>query len=189
MYRPSVVLFLLGLASPAAAPGQMPGPSIWTLVSGDFTIFGHTDYTPTLVLLPRIVYDTSRGIDSLRTVDSVRQASTRVSNGLAAGLAGWPSDLYCGGVTSGAMQTLDTRYLIGQIQLAARCNVRLVLVPPRRRLTTNGQTNGIFSVDSAKRLTDSYAAILPPDTLRKYRSTILGMNLADDYSCADCWGG
>ena len=189
MYRPYPILFLLGLASPAAAPAQMQQSTIWTLASGAFTIFGHTEYTPTLVLLPRIVYDTSRRLDSLRTVDSVRLASVTVTNGFAAGLTAWPTDRYCGGITSGTMQTLDARYLLPRIQLAARCNVRLVIVPPRRRLTTNGFTNGIFSVDSAKRLTDSYAAALPADTIRKYRATILGLNLADDYACADCWGG
>jgi hypothetical protein len=62
-------------------------------------------------------------------------------------------------------------------------------VAPRRLLTANGQPIGLFSVDSARRLTDRYAAALPADTLRKYRATILGMNLADDYTCADCWGG
>jgi hypothetical protein len=189
MYRLYFILFLLGLASPAAAPAQMLGPSTWTLASGDFTIFGHTEYTPTFVLLPRIVYDTSRRLDSLRTVDSVRLASATVTNRFAAGLTAWPTDLYCGGIASGTMQTLDARYLLPQIQLAARCNVRIVIVPPRRRLTTNGLTNGIFSVDSAKRLTDSYAAVLPADTIRKYRAAILGLNLADDYTCADCWGG
>ena len=69
------------------------------------------------------------------------------------------------------MQTLEPRLLLAGIQLAARCGVRLVLVAPRRLLTTNGQTQGVFSVDSAKRLTDRYAAVLPADTLRKYRAT------------------
>src|SRR5262249_54646179 len=106
MYRPCAVALMLGFASPAAAPGQMPGPIAWTLASGDYTVFGHTDYPPTLILLPRIIYDTARGVDSLRTVDSVRVAAltTTVATGLAAGLAGWPNDLYCGGVSSGAMQ-------------------------------------------------------------------------------------
>ena len=52
MSRPHIVALVLGLASPALAPAQMP-PSPWTLASGDFTIFGHTDYSPTLVLIPR----------------------------------------------------------------------------------------------------------------------------------------
>ena len=56
-------------------------------------------------------------------------------------------------------------------------------------ITANGQAVGGFSVDSAKRVIDRYAAVLPPDTLRKYRATILGLNLADDYACTACWGG
>ena len=187
MSRPcSVLLLLLVVTRPAAA--QSAGPVSWTLASGEFTIYGHTDYTPTLALLPRIVYDTSRGRDSARIVDSVRLARADRA-GLAAGLTAWPSGSYCGGVTSGTMQTLEPRLLLGHVQLAARCGVRVVLVAPRRLLTANGQPNGLFSVDSAKRLTDRYAAALPADTLRKYRATILGMNLADDYNCTACWGG
>jgi hypothetical protein len=187
MSRPcSALLLLLGLASPGTA--QAPSPTAWTLASGDFTIYGHTNYTPTLLLLPRIVYDTARGVDSARMVDSVRAAAKKPA-GFAAGLTRWPADFYCGGAASAAMQSLDPRALLDRIQLAARCGVRLVIVPPRRFLTTNGQTAGVFSVDSAKRLMDRYAAVLPADTLRKYRATILGLNLADDYGCTTCWGG
>jgi hypothetical protein len=52
-----------------------------------------------------------------------------------------------------------------------------------------GLKGGAFSLDSAKRLTDAYARVLVPDTLAKYRATILGLNLADDYTCTTCWGG
>jgi hypothetical protein len=48
-------------------------------------------------------------------------------------------------------------------------------------------------VDSVRatpaRLMDRYTAALPPDTLAKYRATILGFNLGDDYGCRNCWGG
>jgi hypothetical protein len=121
-------------------------------------------------------------------VDSVR-AAAKSHAGFAAGLIRWPSDFYCGGPTSAAMQPLEPRALLGRIQLAARCGVRLVIVPPRRLLTTNRQTAGVFSGDSAKRLIDQYAEVLPGDTLRKYRATILGLNLGDDYGCTSCWGG
>jgi hypothetical protein len=187
MSRPcSALLLLLSLASPGAA--QAPNTAAWTLALGDFTIYGHTRYTPTLVLLPRIVYDTAHGVDSARVVDSVRTAENH-SPGLAAGLSAWPTDSYCAGPMSAAMQQLDPRRLLDRIQHAARCGVRLILVPPRRLLTTNGQPAGIFSVDSAKRLIDRYAAVLPADTIRKYQATILGLNLGDDYGCSDCWGG
>lgn len=187
MSRPcSALLLLLGLASAGAA--QAPNPAAWTLALGDFTIYGHTNYNPTVILLPRIVYDTARGVDSARVVDSVRAAAKK-AGGLAAGLSAWPTDSYCGGPVSAAMQQVDPRALLGRIQLGARCGVRLVIVPPRRLLTTNGQAAGLFSADSAKRLVDRYAAVLPADTLRKYRATILGLNLADDYGCTTCWGG
>lgn len=180
------LLLLVGLASSATA--QTASTSAWTFASGEFTIFGHTIYTPRIILFPRIVYDTARGVDSARMVDSVR-AAAKNSTGFAAGFSSWPAESYCAGPTSGAAQALEPRKVLSRIQLAARCGVRLVIVPPRRLFTANGLTVGAFSLESAKRLTDRYAAVLPPDTLRKYRATILGLNLADDYSCAECWGG
>jgi hypothetical protein len=178
---------LFGVASPALA--QTAAPATWTLASGDYTIYGHTTYTPRIMLIPRIVYDTTRGLDSARVVDSVRAAATTATTGFAAGLIGWPAGSYCSGITSAAMQSFAPQAVLARIQLAARCGVRLVIVPARRLLTTNGQPKGVFSVDSAKRLVDGYAAVLPADTLRKYRATILGLNLGDDYNCTECWGG
>jgi hypothetical protein len=182
------MLTLLGLASTGVAPAQAPSPTFWTLTSGAFTIFGHTNYALTSTLLPRVVYDTGRGLDSSRVVDSVRLVPP-TRPGLAAGLNALPADLYCSGVTSATAQPLDPRVVLERVQLAAKCGLRLVVVPPRRFLTTSGVTTGEFSVDSAMRLTDRFAAALPPDTLRKYRATLLGLNLADDYGCKECWGG
>jgi hypothetical protein len=192
MLRPTVVLLsLLGLAS--SAPGQAANTSGWTIAVGEFTIYGHTDYTPTITLIPRVVFDTARGSDSTRVVDSVRATPAPPSPsgtlGFAAGMSQWPEASYCAGPTTAATQPLAPSAVLRRIQLAARCGMRLVIVPPRRFLTTTGQTSGQFSVDSAKRLMDRYAAVLPPDTLSKYRTTILGLNLGDDYSCKDCWGG
>jgi hypothetical protein len=187
MYRPSPALLLaLGLAAPGAA--QAPATAAWTLAHGEYTIYGHTTYTPRMLLLPRIVYDTAQGVDSASVVDSVRlRAATQ--EGFAAGMSAWPADLYCTGPASATMQPLEPREVLGRIQLAARCGVRLVIVPPRRFLTTNRRTVGAFSVDSAKRVTDRYAAALPADTIAKYRETIIGFNLTDDYNCVRCWEG
>lgn len=111
------------------------------------------------------------------------------ATGLAAGVNLWPPEYYCSGPMTGTVQPIDPRNVLEQIEHAAKCGVRLVLVPPRRFLTLSRQTKGIFSLDDAQQLTDQYAAELPPDTLRKYRATLLGFNLADDYGCAECWGG
>ena len=89
------------------------------------------------------------------------------SVGLAAGLNTWPADLYCRGPMTATVQPLEPSELLDRIRLAAKCGVRLVLVPPRRFLTVNQKTKGVFSVDNAERLTDRYAEELPPDTLRK----------------------
>ena len=187
MSRPcSALLVLLTIASPGAA--RAPGPIAWTLAVGDYTIYGRTTYSPTITVRPRIVLDTLRGYDSTQVVDSVR-AAAKSSAGFAIGLSRWPTESYCSGLMSAAMQQVDPRALLERLQLARRCNVRVVLVPPRRLLTVNGQPRGAFSVDSAKRFTDRYAALLPADTILKYRNTIIGLNLADDYGCLACWGG
>ena len=187
MSRASIpLLLLLGLASGGAA--QAPGHAAWAFQLGDYTVYGHTTYSPMLLLVPRIVFDTVHGVDSTRVVDSVGVVQ-RHPAGFAAGLSAWPTASYCAGPVTAAMQQVDPRALLARLQLAARCNVRLVLVPPRRLLTETGRPDGAFSVDSAKRFTDRYAALLPADTIRKYRATILGLNLADDYGCVRCWGG
>ena len=107
----------------------------------------------------------------------------------AIGVSAWPTEWYCSGPMTATMQQVHPREVLKRIQLAARCGMRLVLVPPRRLLTEGKVANGRFSLESAKRVIDMYAAELPPDTLQKYRATILGFNLADDYGCERCWGG
>jgi hypothetical protein len=181
-----VIALLLGLAGRAA--GQAPEPVTWSLPVGQFTVYGTTTYTPTIVLRPRVVFDTTQGLDSSRVVDSVRTAADR-HTGFAVGLSTWPTNAYCDGPMSAAMQPVVPGVLLDRLQHAARCHVRLVLVPPRRLLTGSGRQNGEFSMDSAKHLVDRYAAVLPADTIAKYRETILGLNLADDYDCTRCWGG
>jgi hypothetical protein len=183
-----VMLNLGGPVAPVRTAAQSTAPVSWSYDLDAYTIYGHTTYRERLVLLPRVVYDTARTTDSARVVDSVR-ATVLVPTGLAAGLSQWPTDRLCAGPTSATVLTLEPAGLLDRVRAAARCAVRLVIVPPRRFLTTNGLTEGPFSVDSAKHLIDRYAAVLPPDTLRKYGRTILGLNLGDDYGCASCWGG
>lgn len=135
--------------------------------------------------------DSRAGQPHSATPDSASRRDTiqAAVQGIAAGVSVWPADRYCSGPMTGTMQPLDPVDVLPRIQLAARCGVRLILVTPRKFLTTTGHVKGVFLVDRAKALTDDYAAQLPPDTLRKYRETLLGMNLADDYNCRKCWGG
>lgn len=107
----------------------------------------------------------------------------------AIGMSAWPTEWYCSGPMSAAMQQVPPQEVLRRVQLASRCGVRLVLVPPRRMLTTDGRPDGRFSIQAARRTMDRYAIQLPPDTLAKYEATILGLNLADDYGCRRCWGG
>jgi hypothetical protein len=109
--------------------------------------------------------------------------------GLARGFWNYPST-YCNasGVTA-STQVTTTDDLLEHLQTARKCNVRLVIVPSRRLLTTTGTNRSPYSSDSARAYTDRMARVLVPDTLRKYDPYIIGFNLADDYGCAECWGG
>lgn len=107
----------------------------------------------------------------------------------AIGMSAWPTEWYCSGPMSAAIQQVPPKEVLRRVQLASRCGLRLVLVPPRRMLTADGLPDGRFSVDAANQVVDRYARELPPDTVAKYRSTILGFNLGDDYGCTKCWGG
>jgi hypothetical protein len=123
--------------------------------------------------------------------DPAKAEARRVEHAkqFAIGMSSWPTEVYCSGPMSAAMQQVPPDEVLRRVQLASRCGVRLILIPPRRLITANGRPNGRFSVDAANRTIDDYARQLPPDTLAKYRSTILGFNLADDYGCLRCWGG
>jgi hypothetical protein len=169
MLRPFSVLLLLGLAGPRH-------------------VTGHGQAGDTLAPPPPSVSDTARRVEGARPGAGAALHHTDIV-GIAAGVSVWPPDLFCTGPMTGTAQPLDPRGVLQRIQLAAKCGVRLVLVTPRKFLTTSGRVKGAFLVDRAKALTDQYAAELPPDTLRKYRETLLGMNLADDYDCRKCWGG
>lgn len=135
----------------------------------------------TLLARPALAQETDAAAAEARRVEHARQ--------FAIGMSQWPTEWYCSGPMSAAMQQVPPNEVLRRVQLASRCGVRLVLVPPRRMLTVDDRPDGRFSVDAAKQATDRYARELPPDTLAKYRSTILGFTLADDYGCRRCWGG
>ena len=130
---------------------------------------------------PALAQEADAAAAEARRVEHTRQ--------FAIGMSQWPTQWYCSGPMSAAMQQVPPHEVLRRVQLASRCGVRLVLVPPRRMLTADDRPDGRFSVDAAKQAIDRYARELPPDTLAKYRSTILGFNLADDYGCRRCWGG
>ncbi len=137
----------------------------------------------------RIALLSTLSIASLSLAPAAARPTQRVAGGLVAGLFGWPKETYCTDLMSGTVQTLDPRYLLDRLQLAAQCHFTLVIEPPRRRLSVTGANGGAFSVESAERLTDEYAQVLTPETVSKYSATILGFNLGDDYDCPTCWGG
>jgi len=137
----------------------------------------------------RIALLSALSLASLSLAPAAAHPARRAAGGLVAGFFGWPKETYCTDLTSGTVQTIDPRYLHDRLQLAAQCHFTLVIEPPRKRLSVSGANGGAFSVESAERVTDEYARVLTPDVVSRYRETILGFNLGDDYDCPTCWGG
>lgn len=107
----------------------------------------------------------------------------------AIGLSQWPQTSYCTGPMTATMQPLDPSEVLPALRKAYACGFRVVVVPPRKFLTSTGAKDGPFQLANAKAATDAYARVLPADTLAKYHQVLLGFNLGDDYPCASCWGG
>jgi hypothetical protein len=137
----------------------------------------------------RIAFLSMLSIASLSLAPAAAHPARRASGGLVAGFWGWPKETYCTDLTSGTVQTIEPRYLLDRLQVAAQCHFTLVIEPPRKQLSVTGANGSAFSVESAERVTDEYARVLTPDVVGRYRETILGFNLGDDYNCTNCWGG
>jgi hypothetical protein len=138
------------------------------------------------------VIATSNGLADTAAVSVAVASAAPAGRSLAAGFwnYGMVSETYCNstGVSSSSQPT-STDALLAHLQDARKCNVRLVIVPGRKYITQGGTTGSPFSLTNAKAFTDRMAAVLKPDTLAKYQPWIIGFNLADDYGCAECWGG
>ncbi len=162
---------------------------VWTATCGSVqpTMGSRVTYTAPLTGRGPCVVTASAGGRSASA--TVTLASADIVGGIAMGLSQWPLAMYGQSPITGAMQPVTLDSALRYVQTAAQRGVRLFLVPPRRYLTATGKGTGLFVLDSAKRYTDRLALVLPPDTLAKYRATLLGMNLADDYLAVDSWGG
>jgi hypothetical protein len=138
------------------------------------------------------VIATSNGLADTAAVSVAVTSAAPAGRSLAAGFwnYGMVSSTYCNstGVTSSSQPT-STEALLAHLQDARKCNVRLVVVPGRKYITVGGTSGSPFSLTNAKAYTDRMAKVLVPDTLAKYAPWIIGFNLADDYGCAECWGG
>jgi hypothetical protein len=138
------------------------------------------------------VIATSNGLADTAAVSVAVTSTASTGRSLAAGFwnYGMVSSNYCNstGVSSSSQPT-STEDLLAHLQDARKCNVRLVIVPGRKYITVGGTTGSPFSLTNAKAYTDRMAKVLTPDTLAKYQPWIIGFNLADDYGCAECWGG
>lgn len=113
------------------------------------------------------------------------------TSGLAYGISGVNSGDWCNWPLNGMMfQALpDNNGTLKVVQMAARCNMRVFLVPARRYITVCNDNHCPIDMAKAKNTTAKIMKQLPIDTVKKYERNILGYNLADDYGSLSQWGG
>lgn len=109
-----------------------------------------------------------------------------VTTGIPVGPYDYRSTNWCGGFVSGAAQSAPPEVLIGTLQKADYCNMRITVAIPRRYYTTNGESKGPFSLTLAKRAADRYAAVLAK-VPSAYRDNLLYITTLDDMGCTSCW--
>ncbi len=180
------------LTGPAFTPRSfatipvLPPPTTWTATCGTVTPTGLWT-APAAAGVCRITVSQSGTLPA--TATATVAAPPPSTGTLAAGMWNYPTT-YCNtlGMT-GVAQSIAPETVLGNLQTARRCGVRLVVIPLRKYVTTTGDKGGPFSLDSATAFDTRLAAVLRPDTLAKYQGHLIGLNLADDYGCASCWGG
>lgn len=126
--------------------------------------------------------------DTLSQVPAGRRRAITPAN-LPVGLSHWPLDKFCNGPLTGTVVTVTPDAAPGVLHRAADCGVRVMLAPPRRYMTTNGENNGHFSLSRAKEQVDRLARRLPPSESDRYPKAFGGWWMIDEPKCANCWGG
>lgn len=111
--------------------------------------------------------------------------------GLACGLSQWPEAKWSSGPMNALMDGTAPKALPGILSKLRTAGLRMVCVFPRARVTSNGETVGLYSVTKAKALVDDYLHYCSPAQLANYASdhTLLGFSAGDDFSNASVWGG
>jgi hypothetical protein len=91
------------------------------------------------------------------------------------------------GVTA-AEANLTPSKVMDLLDRASDCGMFLFLTPLRRLITTTGTKHAPFSPESAAAFDTQLAARLTAGVVAQHRGKF-AVILADDYGCADCWGG
>ena len=72
--------------------------------------------------------------------------------GLAVGASAWDREDWCQGTFTGTFAAGAPGYIAEVLSRAKECNIRVVVVWPRRMQTVNGENDGKFSVSASNRL-------------------------------------
>ena len=136
--------------------------------------------------------------DTLRTSDDSafitrRQAMRGASRGgLPTGASQYPPDKWCTVGLNATTANSAPGVVAGIVRKASDCGMSVVIVPPRRLFTTNGENRGPFSATKYKAMIDQYRTVLTPAFVAQYgpkgNRTIIGFQVFDDSKCNVCWG-
>lgn len=110
-------------------------------------------------------------------------------SGLAFGFSGWPRDNWCRNTFTGTFVAAPPNTVVNTVKRARECNFRVVLIWPRRMMTTNGQSDGAFSPEKMKQLADQYARLNAQVLPYVQSGHFIGYMPLDDMGCKRCWGG
>ncbi len=109
--------------------------------------------------------------------------------GMGYGLTNYDVSQWCSGPLTATMLQITPANALGVLKLAAKCQVRVVLVPSRAMITVHHRTHDPFSLTNANAFSDDLCRVLTPTVLDDYGQWLIGLNLADDYGSPDQWGG
>jgi len=118
-----------------------------------------------------------------------RPRAASALSGLAFGLSAWSREDWCRGTFTGTFTASPPNYLVNTLKRSRECSVRVVIIWPRRLMTSNGQNDGRFSVTKARGLVDQFAKTLSEQKTYVQAGTFIGHMPLDDVACMRCWGG
>lgn len=118
-------------------------------------------------------------------------APRSLNTGVAQGMYDYPKSLWPENksINAIAMNVPPDKNLPGTFKQVCESGNRIQMVIPRRYITTTGTAKAPLSLKRALQVVDLYVQNGLPAALAACPKAVIGVNLADDYGCAACWGG
>lgn len=113
-----------------------------------------------------------------------------VYQGVAQGMYNYPIDKFTwNGPFNAVAMNVPPAGSADRIRNVCATGMRIVMVIPRRYITTTGGNKAPFSPSKGDAVVDAYKRDGLGQAVAACPRALLSVNLADDYGCAECWGG